>query len=301
MKAAGSFRLGLFVIFTAALAVVLSAAPIQHVVVVSMDGARPDTVLWANTPNVREIASKGAYTWWAQTIMPSITLISHSSMLTGSQPAKHGITWNDHQPAKGFVKTSTCFEIAKKAGMGTAMVVGKIKLHHIAKPDTVDQFEEIKGGAIPIATKAVEILQNTAPAILFVHFPDPDAAGHPNGWGSAPFLAAVENCDKGLGLLLTAIRDPKLEGNTILIVTADHGGHKKGHGSADPRDTTIPWICYSPNPNLIIAGQIDGRVSTCDTAATAVAALGLTPDSAWDGKVVPIFPASSNASQPAAK
>ncbi len=46
---------------------------------------------------------------------------------------------------------------------------------------------------------------------------------------------------------------------------------------------TIPWIVYSPGN--IDPGAIEGPVSICDTAATAVSALGLEPDPEWDGRV----------------
>ncbi|MDP2989507.1 MAG: alkaline phosphatase family protein, partial [Kiritimatiellota bacterium] len=128
--------------------------PIKHVVIVSMDGARPDYVLSAPTSNMHAMAEQGAFTWWAQTVNPSVTLTSHASMLSGCQPAKHGIDWNSWQPEKGFVKTSTCFELVKKSGGSTAMFVGKEKLQHIAKPGTVDKFEWVKGSAEKIATVA---------------------------------------------------------------------------------------------------------------------------------------------------
>lgn len=262
----------------------LFAAPVEHVIIVSMDGGRPDMVLACNTPNIHKLASEGSFTWWAQTIKPSVTLISHCSMLTGCQPAKHGVDWNDWQPERGYVKTSTCFEIAHKAGLKTAMFVGKGKLKHIAKPGTVDTFEA-GAGAEQISQAAARHFVEAKPAILFVHYVDPDAAGHGNGWGATEaYSAAIENCDKGVGILVDAIREAGLEDKTIVIVTADHGGHKNSHGSEDVRDMTIPWVCYGKGN--IVAGEIQDPVSTCDTAATAVYALGLEPDPTWDGKPV---------------
>jgi len=263
----------------------LWAAPAEHVIIVSMDGARPDVVLTSNTPNIHALAAEGAYTWWAQTIDPSSTLPSHCSMLTGCQPAKHGITWNDTFRADaGYVKTTTCFEIAKAAGLETAMFVGKSKLQHIAKPNTVDEFQVIQDGAGPISTAAAAYFTTHKPGLMFVHHPDPDAAGHSKGWGSPEYRAALENCDKALGDLLAALEASGVADKTVVIVTADHGGHLKTHGSRDPRDMTIPWVCYGPG--IIKPGEIQAPVLTCDTAATAVYALGLKVDPQWDGKPV---------------
>ena len=234
------------------------------------------------------MAAHGAFSWWAQTVNPSVTLISHASMLTGCQPGKHGIDWNDWKPEAGFVKASTCFELVKQSGGGTAMFVGKEKLRHIAKPGTLDKFEMVKGSAQTISTAAAAYFMTNHPALMFVHYPDPDAAGHSFGWGSMPFLVAIQNCDQGIGLLYRAVVQAGLASNTLFIITADHGGHQRMHGTKDLRDMTIPWIAYSPEH--VMPGEIQAAVSTCDTAATAVHALGLKGDPQWDGKaLVEIF------------
>jgi predicted AlkP superfamily pyrophosphatase or phosphodiesterase len=277
-------------------------APAKHVVIVSLDGGgRSDAILTSNMPNIRQMAEQGAYTWYAQTINPSITLPSHCSMLTGCLPQKHGITWNDWRPESGFVKTTTCFEIAKRAGMTTAMFVGKQKLQHIAKPGTVDKFVKMEENAVVLANAAGAYFQEKQPNILFVHFADPDAAGHAYRWGSKEYRAALENCDRGLGILRMAVKNSGASAATIFIVTADHGGHLKDHGSMDVRDMTIPWICYGPG--IVQPGEIENPpVSTCDTAVMVVYALGLDPDPQWDGKIIPgIFIPQTDQSSPPKK
>gem|GEM_PF-1635149 len=262
--------------------------PIEHVVIVSMDGARPDYVLSAQSSNIQSMAAHGAFSWWAQTVNPSVTLISHASMLTGCQPGKHGINWNTWKPEAGFVKTSTCFELVKKSGGDTAMFIGKEKLCHIAKPGTVDKFERVKGKAEAISTAAAAYFMTNRPALMFVHYPDPDAAGHGFGWGSTQYLESIKNCDQGIGILRNAVGQTGLASNTLFIITADHGGHQRGHGTKNMRDMTIPWIAYSPEH--VMPGEIQTEVSTCDTAVTAVHALGLKIDPQWDGKaLVEIF------------
>jgi predicted AlkP superfamily pyrophosphatase or phosphodiesterase len=260
-------------------------APAEHVVIVSNDGGgRSDVILTGNTPNIHEMAEGGAYTWYAQTINPSITLPSHCSMLTGCLPQKHGVTWNDWKPELGFVKTTTCFEIAKQAGMTTAMFVQKQKLAHIAKPGTVDKFVLVEGDAAAVAKAAGEYFREKKPNLLFVHFNDPDAAGHSHRWGSKEYRAAIENCDRGIGILRAVVKDAGVSATTVWIITADHGGHLNGHGSTDVRDMTIPWICYGPG--IVRPGEVEEPVSTCDTAVMAVCALGLKPDPQWDGKIL---------------
>ncbi len=162
------------------------------------------------------------------------------------------------------------------------MFVGKGKLRYIAKPDTVDKYASVQGSAEAVSAAAAAYFKTNRPALMFVHYRDPDAAGHGSCWGSTQYLAAVATCDRGIGILRAAVNQVGLASNTLFIVTADHGGHGGDHGSKDPRDMIIPWIAYCPDQ--VKSGEIQAAVSICDTAATAVWALGLPVDPHWDGK-----------------
>src|ERR1700686_1942999 len=54
---------------------------IRKAIVVSIDGLRPDLLLLARTPNIRELIARGAYSMWARTTPNAITLPSHVSMM----------------------------------------------------------------------------------------------------------------------------------------------------------------------------------------------------------------------------
>src|SRR4051812_49973711 len=92
-------------------------------------------------PTLLGMVNTGAATWKAQTVFPSITLVAHTSMLTGLQPAKHHISWNDWIPARGLVKVPTVFGLAKNYGYTTGLYAGKPKFRHLNVPGTLDKFE----------------------------------------------------------------------------------------------------------------------------------------------------------------
>ena len=71
-----------------------------HVLVVSIDGLRPDAITTFNAPTLRRLTVEGSYTLAASTITPSKTLPSHTSMLTGLSPEQHGVLWNTAATAK---------------------------------------------------------------------------------------------------------------------------------------------------------------------------------------------------------
>jgi len=72
-------------------------------------------------------------------------------------------------------------------------------------------------------------------------------------------------------------------GNFTIIVTADHGGHDRDHGSEDSRDVTIPWIAWGRS---VKPGQLKQGVKTMDTAATVLSLLGVAEPANWVGKPV---------------
>lgn len=252
--------------------------PPIRVVIVSIDGLRPDAVQQLNPPNLSALTRRGATTWQAQTIVPSNTLPSHTSMLTSYLPARHGITWDDYLPANGTLKVPMIFIAARRTGRRTAMVAGKEKFNTFRDTAEMDVFVGGTRADADVADQAVAQLY-AGVDLLFVHLPDVDLSGHAASWMSATYLGAVAKADEALGRIVTALPE-----NTTLIVTADHGGRGTGHGTTDRLDMTIPWIIAGPR---IRQGYVvTAPVSTLDTAATAAFILGLTLPADSTGKPV---------------
>lgn len=69
------------------------------IVLISIDGLKPDYVLEADShrlkiPNLRRLAAQGSHASGVTGVLPTVTYPSHSTMVTGVAPAKHGITAN---------------------------------------------------------------------------------------------------------------------------------------------------------------------------------------------------------------
>jgi len=97
----------------------------RRVLILSIDGLRPDAIALAPMPTLTALMYSGAYSLSAQTIYPSSTLPSHTSMLSGLCPKKHGVNWNDYIPENGYAQVTDLFDIAHAAGLQTVMYVGK--------------------------------------------------------------------------------------------------------------------------------------------------------------------------------
>jgi arylsulfatase A-like enzyme len=276
----------------------------SHVVVISIDGLRPDAIEKFGASTMQRLMREGSYTLTAQTILPSKTLPSHMSMLTGLDVAGHGVDWNrDMTAIKGHVDVPTIFGLAKAQGFHTAAFFSKPKFHHLEVPSTLDYGRSPKSSMFGLveghwaAKRTVGYVGSylssatDAPNLLFVHIGEPDYAGHSSGWMSEAYGVAVREADNAVANVLEMADKAFGKGEYTVILTADHGGHGSDHGSNDPLDTTIPWIAWGKN---VSAGATLGdKIRTMDTAATALWLLGVELPTALIG--TPVLGAFSQA------
>jgi hypothetical protein len=263
-----------------------TSAPSTHrVVIVSIDGLRPDAILLAPMPNLIGLMQSGASSLGARTVFPSITLVAHASMLTGMCPSKHGVDWNDYLPERGYAQGIDLFDIAHAAGLRTEMYVGKKKMQQITEPSSLDNFVLVNDSDSVLMDRLISDFPQDF-GVLFIHLVETDLTGHAYGWLSPEQLSTIQRADEALGRLFAELDARNLRDDTLIIVTADHGGNGQGHGSDSRENMTIPWIAAGPG---IQPKTLTTLVHTMDTAATAAFALGLEIPYEWDG--VPVYEA----------
>jgi predicted AlkP superfamily pyrophosphatase or phosphodiesterase len=107
-------------------------------VIISIDGLRPDYITAADAhgakvPNLLRFLKEGTYADGVQGVVPTVTYPSHTTLVTGVWPAKHGILANAtfdplHKNAEGWywyaedIRVATLWDAAAKAGRLTASV-----------------------------------------------------------------------------------------------------------------------------------------------------------------------------------
>jgi hypothetical protein len=257
---------------------------IEHIIIITIDGLRPDALDLAITPNLDKLRAKGAYSPQAQTISLSITLPSHTSMLTGITQKRHGIEWGIPYIGWPGINCPTVFSIARDAGYSTGMVFGKQKLHYMVLPNTVDKIFGADAHDPEIRDEAIAMIEDGLPNLSFIHFPDTDRVGHAYGWMSENQLYAINYTDGLIGEITDALEREGYLDSTLMIISADHGGHGKGHGDDAPQDRTIPWLAVGPGvPQGVI---LSSHINIYDTGATALHALKLAVPEDWDGRPV---------------
>jgi predicted AlkP superfamily pyrophosphatase or phosphodiesterase len=283
---------------------ILHAAPrAEHVIIISIDGGKPAVIAESEMPQLKGLVAGGSATWVANTIFPSKTLPSHTSMLTGVSPEKHNVLWNDFSPIRGLVKVPTVFSYLKTQNPSaiTAMLVGKVKFRHLWQPNSLDLFNygtpqdpgpvagtpELEKSKIPsqaVAKTAAAYILEKKPTLAFIHLTDPDSAGHKDGWGSPEQKEALKVTDQALSQVIRAISEAGIAATTVIIISADHGGHLKTHGDNIPDDMNIPWIASGCGVKK--GYNITAPVTTYDTTATALWLLGVPLAAELDGKPV---------------
>jgi predicted AlkP superfamily pyrophosphatase or phosphodiesterase len=294
------------ILLTAFLTIGFFAAPtasakphVRHVFIISFDQGNPDLIEKTPMPTFHGMVDGGAHTWSAYTIVPSLTLPSHTSMLTGVGPQVHQILWNDYEPEKGVVQVPTIFSLAKKRGLVTAMFVGKEKFKHLLIPGSVDVFvwPQPEDDAKAVARAFAEQVGKLKPNLCFIHFRDPDTMGHKYGANSPEKIQALKDCDEALKTIKDAIESAGLMKSSVIILTADHGSHdvktRDGrtvatHGSAESVDVKIPWVAWGKGVKKNFT--ITAPVVQYDTAATALWLLDVPlPESFWGRPVTSAF------------
>jgi predicted AlkP superfamily pyrophosphatase or phosphodiesterase len=262
----------------------------DHVIVVSIDGLRPDAITKYKPATIQRLMREGRYSLTAQTIPMSLTLPSHTSMLTGVGADVHGITWNsDRTKEKGYVAVPTIFGLAHESGFSTAAFFSKTKFNELDVPGTLDFARLPHSGINSLYSQdrttgyVGAYLKHANPNLVFVHLMEPDFIGHQFGWMGRMYGMAVREADLGVATLIKEADARFGRGRYTLILTADHGGHGKSHGTADPRDMTIPWIVWGAG---VQHGDTLSGIRTMDTAATVLWLLGVNAPANWAGRAI---------------
>ncbi len=231
------------VIVRTALVLLVSTAFGQQspLLVIGIDGFRPDYLIRHSAPRIAAFARTGASAASLVPQFPSTTFPNFYSIATGLTPEQHGIIdmdFHDSATGKRFYYRDSASQVdpawwggtpiwvaAEKAGLPTATYfwVGsdreiqgvKPKWHYAYNP-RVTREQKVK--------QVIEWLHMPAkeqPRLVMVYFSDVDGAAHANGPLAPQVKEAVANVDAAIGQLLDGIRDVKPAPNVMMV--SDHG------------------------------------------------------------------------------
>lgn len=248
----------------------------EKVILILVDGMRPDALSACGNPFTEEFLENSAYTLEGRTIMPSVTLPCHMSLFHSVVPQRHGILSNTYVPQVRPI--DGLFEQIKKAGGVSGSFYNWEELRDLSRPGSLARCcfvdENTYSGSDGILTeKAAEYLSSCQPDFLFLYLGETDEKGHGYGWMSREYLQAVHNAWHCIETIYRRFKD-----SYGIFVTADHGGHERMHGSELPEDMLIPVILHSKKQI-----HLPASVSILDIAPTIAELMGVRASEEWEG------------------
>ena len=251
----------------------------EKVILVLVDGMRPDGMMQCGHPFVKTLLEQSTYSLDAQTVMPSVTLPCHMSLFHSVDPQRHGILTNAYvpqvRPISGLVDQLDMY------GKKCAMFITWEELRDLSRPDHLHcelciNLHKTKNADRQITDEAIPYIQKEQPDFLFLYLGNTDEdGGHDTGWMSETYLKVV---NKAIGCIEDVYNNLP-EGYT-LIVCADHGGHDRTHGHNIPEDMTIPVLFCGPK---FEKGKPLSGVSIKDIAPTIAKLLEVPFVREWEG------------------
>jgi hypothetical protein len=211
-----------------------------------------------------------------------------TSLMTGVAPAVHGVVSERIHLPRPKAKLHPLPATLADSGLPSTAVL--LSIPRVFRPVAsaigrglgVGQLRFIGKGAEDILDSARDQLASQRRGLIFLHWPDADAAGHDFGWMSPEYADASRILDSTLGALLRLI-DLENDPETLLIALADHGGggvDPKDHESAHPHDRLVPLYVMGAG---VSAGDLGPNVSLLDVPATILWALGVERPSTYVG------------------
>ncbi len=221
-----------------------TAAPArQTVILISLDGFRPDYLSADSTPTLMRLANTGVRANWMIPAFPSKTFPNHFSIATGLYPAHHGIVENrfwdpalkaDYAAGRRPDVTDQrwwggepIWITAEKQGVRTGPLfwVGSEVTYTGVKPTYGLPYNHDMPN-MPRVDTLLAWLDKPAdrrPTFLTLYFSLTDDAGHKFGPGAPQTRLAAYQADSLIGQLINGLTRRNLTSSTNLIVVSDHG------------------------------------------------------------------------------
>ncbi|HTI09597.1 MAG TPA: ectonucleotide pyrophosphatase/phosphodiesterase [Puia sp.] len=239
------------------------AQQVQHVVLVTVDGFRPDFYRdpsW-NAVHIRELMKGGVSADGVNSVFPSMTYPSHTTIVTGVQPEQHGIYYNNmfepNGPTgkmywnAGSIKVPTLWGVAQEKGLKVAALFWPVSAEAPVRydiPDIGSMGEAVRekyskpagivdelrkqlfngdsinyGRDVNVGRIAAYVIKKDQPNLMTIHLFSVDHYEHMQGRDGDKVRAAVAGADSAIGIMMDALKEAGIWDKTVFIVTGDHG------------------------------------------------------------------------------
>jgi hypothetical protein len=255
-------------------------APLQkRVLIIGVDGTRPDSLAAAHTPNLDALKATGGFSDRVVTHPVTHSAACWTSMFTGVWGDKHGVndpgnsfTGNRLTLYPNFLKR---LETANSNLFTVAYTRWADLRYALDGTDVVTNFSTDAA----LTTATCNLLTNGNPDAFFTILLDVDSAGHSYGWGPTVtnYVQAIETADGRIGQMIGALtnRTTYAQEDWLVVILTDHGQHDS---TVEASRITFHRI-WGPS---VVRGELLPSPSIVDVCATVLTHMGLPIDPAWD-------------------
>jgi len=286
----------------------------ENVIFITVDTLRSDHLGCygyerIKTPNIDGLAERGTMFKNAISQVP-LTLPSHCSLFTSTYPqfnnvrdngsyrlGQSAVTLAERMQENGYATAAfvSTFVLDSKFGLDQGFEtyddrmqqnIGKKIIEHMEAERTADK----------VTDAAVSWLRNkkASKTFLWVHYFDPHAVYNPPApyrelYKDNPYDGEIAFTDEHIGVLLAALKELKLDENSLIIFAADHaeglGEHEEFGHSVFIYDTTLKVPLIFSCPGLVTEGKvIEGQVRLVDVMPTILDFLQIERNKEIQGK-----------------
>lgn len=219
----------------------------NKVILILVDGMASQSLQACRNPFAIEFQAAGIGNVYAKTVVPSVTLLCHMSLILTEQ------------------------------GKKCAMFYSWEELRDISRPGTMQYSEFFANSNVPnydmkLTSDCLVYITEQSPDFVFLYLGLTDAVGHEHGWMSKPFLQAVYNAWDCIHTVYKQFFK-----DYCIFVTADHGGHDYSHGLDLDDDINIPILVIGIEPKAILPEQV-ANANIMDIAPTVTTVFQIKGD-----------------------
>ncbi|MDK2748029.1 MAG: ectonucleotide pyrophosphatase/phosphodiesterase [Brevundimonas sp.] len=245
----------------------------DRVILISIDGFRPDYLGQGATPVLDGLVAGGAFGPMRPSF-PSVTFPNHYTLVTGLHPDHHGVVSNRFTDAELGVFTMASKEsgfwdqaepiwvTAEKAGVRTGTMFwpgSEVEIHGV-RPSRWAPFDKSMSGDARVdrVLSWLDLPADQRPKFETLYFDIVDTAGHHYGPDAVETRAAVASVDASIGRLIEGLKARGVYDRALLVLVSDHG-------MAATSPDRVVWIDDIIDPALLQIGY-GGAVLTADPA-----------------------------------
>ena len=159
----------------------------KKVILISIDGLRPDAVETCGHSFVNTLKENGCYSLDASSVVPPVTLPAHTSIFYSVPPIRHGIITNDYMPPVRPIRGLA--EQLERADKTCAAFYGWEPMRHVWTSGNmkysffVNEYEEDNSDLL-LTQEALSLIARKEPDFVYLYLVETDdKGGHDRGHG----------------------------------------------------------------------------------------------------------------------